>query len=74
MQTITIPKELAKEGDLVVIPRIEYEEFLQIRKIIPMVKPTQKELRALKRGRKEIKSGEYVEWSKFKRELAHHSR
>jgi hypothetical protein len=29
---ITIPKELAKEGDLVLIARSEYEEFLRLRK------------------------------------------
>lgn len=28
-KAITIPKELAEKDDLVVIPRKEYEEFLQ---------------------------------------------
>jgi len=28
-EVITIPKEITKEGDLVVIPRREYEEFLR---------------------------------------------
>ncbi len=32
MATITIPKELIRERDLVVIPRKEYEEFLRVRK------------------------------------------
>lgn len=32
MNTITIPKELTKKGDLVIIPRKEYEEFLRIAK------------------------------------------
>jgi len=32
MPTITIPKELAKKDDLVVISRQEYEEFLRTRK------------------------------------------
>lgn len=35
MATITIPKELTKKGELVIIPRKEYEEFLRISKIIP---------------------------------------
>jgi hypothetical protein len=35
MVTITIPKELTKKGELVIIPRKEYEEFLRISKIIP---------------------------------------
>ena len=74
MQTVTIPKELARDGDLIVIPRYEYEEFLQIRKLIPTVKPTQKELRAIKRGRKEYNAGKYVEWTKFKQDLARNHR
>ncbi|MBU3926074.1 hypothetical protein KJ763_02815 [Patescibacteria group bacterium] len=32
MATITIPKNLIKNDDLVVIPRKEYEEFLEIKK------------------------------------------
>jgi len=32
MITITIPKEIAKKGELVLIPRKEYEEFLKLRK------------------------------------------
>jgi len=30
-KVITIPKEIAKKGDLVLIPRREYEEFLRMR-------------------------------------------
>jgi len=30
-KVITIPKEIAKKGDLVLIPRQEYEEFLRLR-------------------------------------------
>ncbi len=29
---ITIPKEIAKKGELVLIPRREYEEFLKLRR------------------------------------------
>lgn len=35
MTTITIPKKLEKEKDLVIIPRKEYEKFLRIFKVIP---------------------------------------
>ena len=31
---ITIPKEMTKKGDLVLIPRSEYEEFLRLRQRI----------------------------------------
>ena len=33
METVTIPKKLAKQGDLVVIPRTEYEELLSAKKV-----------------------------------------
>lgn len=32
MQTVTIPRELAQKGDLVVIPRREYEELMRVQK------------------------------------------
>jgi hypothetical protein len=32
VKIITIPKEILKKGDLVLIPRKEYEEFLRLRK------------------------------------------
>ncbi len=31
MAVVTIPKELSKKGDLVVIPRKEYEEYLRFK-------------------------------------------
>lgn len=34
MPSITIPKKLTKQGDLVVIPRREYEEFSRWRKTV----------------------------------------
>lgn len=34
-KVINIPKEIAKKGDLVLIPRKEYERLLEISKIIP---------------------------------------
>lgn len=36
MTTITIPKEMIKKGDLIAIPRREYEQFLNLRKKIKM--------------------------------------
>lgn len=34
MATITIPKNLIKNDDLVIIPRQKYEEFLDLKKMI----------------------------------------
>ncbi len=69
MTTIIIPKELSRKGELVIIPRAEYEEFLVFKKTIPVFKPTRSELLALKRGRKAVREGKYIEWHKLKHEL-----
>lgn len=71
MNIITIPKKLASKGDLVVIPRKDYEEFLQLRRAIPMVRASRAELRAIERSEKEISEGKYISWHELKRELAH---
>ncbi len=70
MNVVTIPKKLAQRDDLVVIPRGEYEDLLELKKIIPMVKATKAELRAIRRGEREIARGEYVTWRELKYDLA----
>ena len=70
MTTITIPKELTNKGDLVIIPRKEYEEFLSLKKLIPVFRPTRYDLRTLEQGRKTIREGQYTEWRVLKHELA----
>lgn len=68
-KVIAIPKELSKRGELVMIPRSEYEELLRLKKVIPLVEPTPSEKRAIKAGRKEIKEGKYLTLKKPKDEL-----
>ena len=70
MDVVTIPRNLVQEDDLVVIPRREYEEFLELKKVIPIVKATPSELRAIRRSEKEIREGKYISWHELKRELA----
>jgi len=53
MATITIPKNLIKSDDLVIIPRKEYEEFLEIKKE--------------ERGR--VTEADVLRWSKEARKL-----
>lgn len=72
MNIVTIPKKLAEKGDLVVLPRKEYEEFFAWKKM-RTVKPTAGELRTVARGRRQIREGKYVEWTELKRELARRS-
>jgi len=74
MNIITIPKKLFMSGGFVVLPRGEYEEYLALRKMVPTVKPTREEVRAIQRSEREIQEGNYVSWHELKRELAdlHH--
>lgn len=70
MTTITIPKELVKKGEeLVIIPREEYDRFLALERSIPTFKPTRSEFLAIRRGRKDMKEGKYIEWRQLKHEL-----
>ena len=71
MDVITIPK-----GDFVIIPRREYKAFSEWKKVLRIraVQPTKSELAAIRQGRREVKEGKYVEWKKFKQELARHTR
>ncbi|GAI02823.1 unnamed protein product [marine sediment metagenome] len=52
-KVITIPKEIAKKGELVLIPRKEYEEFLRLRKQREREeKDTDEAIRVFKKERK----------------------
>jgi len=66
---ITIPKEFSEGSELIIIPREEYEEYLSIKKIIPMIRASISEKKAIKEGRKEIKSGRYLNIKKLRDEM-----
>ena len=68
-KAIAIPKELSKNEDLIVIPRSDYEEFLQLKKIIPLVELSPSERKAIKQAKKEIKQGKYSTLTQLKNEL-----
>ena len=68
-KVISIPKELSKKGDLVIMPRSDYEEFLRLKKIIPLVESTLSEKKAIQAGRKEIQQGKYLTLKQLKDEL-----
>jgi len=74
MKVVTIPKELANQDELVVIPKKEYEEFLKVMSIIRFVEPDKAEVKALGQGRREIKAGKYTAWKTLKNELAYSRR
>jgi len=68
-KAIAIPKELSKNEDLMVIPRSDYEEFLRLKEIIPLVESTLSERKAIKEAKKEIKQGKYLTLNQLKNEL-----
>jgi len=69
MATITIPKKITKGEELVVISRKEYEEFLRLRKVIPLVELTPSQKRDLEQARKEFSRGEYITLKQLENEL-----
>lgn len=68
MNTLTIPKKLTRKGDLVVIPRKEYEDLLELKKIKEFV-PTATQKRALARTEKNFRDGKTLRYHEFLREL-----
>ena len=70
MNVVTIPKNLAEKGDLVVVPRKEYEILLRRQpKVIPVAGLTSAEKRAVARSERELARGEYVTLKELEREL-----
>lgn len=65
---ITIPKSLAQMGDLVLVPRAEYESFLEFKKIRKYT-PTPAEKASLKRARLNRKKGNYLTIDEFANKL-----
>lgn len=66
---IAIPKELSKQGELVIIPRSDYEELLKLKKVIPLIELSPSEKKAIQAGRKEIQQGKYLTLKQLKNEL-----
>ena len=69
MATATISKRITKGEELIIIPRREYEEFLELKRAIPVVSLTLSDKRALKKAREEYKQGKCLSWDKVKNEL-----
>ncbi len=63
MTTITIPKALTKDANLVAVPRATYEEFLAWQKRVKSRKtfaPTAAERKVLARARRNFARGRYA--------------
>ena len=68
MNTIIIPKNFAKQDDLVVVLRKEYEALLELRQIREFV-PTAAQKKALLRARKNRKEGRYLTINEIRKRL-----
>ena len=68
MDTITIPKKLAHNDDLVVIPKSEYESLIKL-KNIKEFKPTNTQKEALARAERNFKSGKTMSYNELVRRL-----
>jgi hypothetical protein len=69
MTTITIPKKLIREKDLILVPRKEYEHLLSIFKIIPKDQFwfwTKEWQEKEKEADESLKKGEYKEFKDVK--------
>ena len=68
MNTITIPKTLARNDDLVVLPRKEYDALLELRKTKEF-KPTSGQLKALMRAEKNLSIGKTLSYNELTSKL-----
>lgn len=61
VQPITIPQKIASRGDLVLIPRSEYEELLELRNHKEFI-PTSAQKRALAQAENNLKKGKTLSY------------
>jgi len=77
MTTITIPKKLTSNRDLIAVPRDLYEAFLAWQEKVKSQKtfrPTAAERKAIIRGRQQIMRGDYITLEQLENELASKNR
>lgn len=68
MNTLSIPKKLASRGDVVVIPRREYEALLGLKKVKEF-NPTPAQKRALARAENNLQKGETLSYHELVKKL-----
>lgn len=77
MTTITIPKKITTNKELIAVPRDLYEKFLAWQEMLKSkktFKPTLTEKKAILRGRQEIRKGNCVSLEELTYELANQNR
>lgn len=68
MNTVTIPQKLAKKDDLVVVPRKEYEDLLELKKYKEF-NPTPTQKRALLRAENNLRQGKTLSYNELVKKL-----
>lgn len=68
MNIITIPKINFSLGDLVIVPRVEYESLMA--RAVPEFTPTKEDLKALAQGRRDFRAGKTISLAQLKHDLA----
>jgi hypothetical protein len=77
MTTITIPKKITPDKELIAVPRHLYEQFLAWQEMLKSrktFKPTATEKKAILRGHQEIAKGKYTALEELTYELASQNR
>lgn len=69
MTAVTIPRESAEKGDLVLIPRKEYEALLLGRRKVKTFKPSATQKKALEEARKQLARGAFFTLKELRHEL-----
>ena len=68
MRIVTIPKALTRKGDLVIIPRREYERLLELKKVKEF-QATATQKRALAKAERNLKKGKTLTYDAFAQAL-----
>ena len=68
MNTITIPKKLARRDDLIIMPRKEYESLIEL-KPIKEFNPTLAQKRALIKAENNLRRGKTLSYNELARKL-----
>lgn len=68
MSTITIPKKILKEENLIIIPRKEYEALLKFKKVKDFT-PTSMQKKALTKAENNLRQGKTLSYNEIVRKL-----
>ena len=68
MPTITIPRKLANQDDLVVIPRKEYNALIQLKELKEFI-PTLAQKKALVRAENNLRKGKTLSYDELVKKL-----